>query len=335
MVQDELRIVCLLPSITEIVAVLGLSDKIVGITHECDHPEDAVQGAIVVTKSDISPYSMSQGEINEAVVGSLLDGHSLYALKAEELKDLRPTHIFTQSLCDICAVSYPLVLDTCARIMGGPQQHDESGPADAPNIVSLEPTDLQQMLQTIKIAAGSLGSAYVPVANKVTAELNEGFQRIRTVAHVQPTRPRVVFMEWHDPIFDGGHWIPEMLEIAGGKYSMTEKGQRSKQITKEEFVAFEPEIILVGPCGFAVERAKEDTLKMYEYEWWRNMRAVKNGKVFAVDANSYFARPGPRLLQGTAIMAACLHGECVAEELGPELVPAKSYERIPFPPEYQ
>jgi len=287
-----------------------------------------------VTKSEISPYSMSQGEINKAVVGSLLDGHSLYALKAEELKALRPTHIFTQSLCDICAVSYPVVLDTCARIMGGPKQTGDANPAESvsqPHIISLEPGSLSEMLQTIKIAAEALGPASAPVADKLEADLQEGLQRIREVAHKQPRRPRVVFMEWHDPIFDGGHWIPDMLEIANGEYNMNTRNQRSKAISHEEFVAFDPEYILVGPCGVDLERAKADTLTMYEHEWWCNMDAVKTGKVFALDGNSYYARPGPRLLQGTAIMAACLHGEAVASELGRMLVPEHSYEQINMP----
>jgi len=210
----------------------------------------------------------------------------------------------------------------------------ESVPTDAmrePQIISLEPGDLGEVLQTIKIAAEAIGPSYMPVADKLEEDLRKGFQRIRAVTDAQTRRPRVVFMEWHDPIFDGGHWIPDMLEIAGGEYSMSKRGERSKAITQEQFVSFDPEYILVGPCGFDLERAKADTLKMYTHQWWCNMDAVKNGNVFALDANSYFARPGPRLLQGTAIMAACLHGMDAALELGQALVPENSYEQINTP----
>ncbi|CAB9529656.1 chromosome 1 open reading frame 53 [Seminavis robusta] len=137
------------------------------------------------------------------------------------------------------------------------------------------------------------------------------------------SKPRVAFLEWHDPLFAGGHWIPDMLEIAGCSYEMGSSSDRSKAMKDEELGQLDPDVILIGPCGFSLDRAFNDTLDLYEKKaWFKEMRAVKEGRAFALDGNSYYARPGPRLLQGCGIMAACIHGDQVAEILGEELAPS-------------
>jgi len=337
--KDVMRIVSLLPSITEIVASLGVADQIVGITHECDYPPEAIEGAKVVTTSDISPYSMTQIEIHEAVCGSLINGQSLYGINREVICSVRPDIVFTQSLCDVCAVSYPVVLATCAKLVAGPpivsnDDDDVCQPNNkelCPKVISMEPTNLEDVIKTFHVAARALGGLEIQSrADKVTTDIRKGIEIIRKVTG-EKSKPSVAFLEWHEPLFTGGHWIPDMLEIAGAKYSMCESGERSAPIKDEDFILIDPDYILVGPCGFPLARALEDTLAMYNKKaWWKKLRAVKEGRVFALDGNSYYARPGPRLLQGTGIMAACIHGEEVGKELGEELAPSSGYQRVTF-----
>ena len=323
--QRPVRIVSLLPSITEVLSSLGVADQIVGITHECDFPPQALQGARVVTTSEIQPHKMTQTEIHKAVCGSLLNGHSLYGMNADALRSVRPDIVFTQSLCDVCAVSYPVVLDTCARVMAGPPAGQET--ELCPKVISMEPTDLKEVLKTFHVAGKALGTE--EQASSVVTKLQQGFEKIRRATENIEMRPKVAFMEWHDPIFSGGHWIPDMVELAGGKYEMCASGSRSSPIENEEFVEMDPDVVLIGPCGFSLERALRDTIALHKQNnWFRNMRAVKEGRVFALDGNSYFARPGPRLLQGCGVMAACIHGEEVAKALGEELAPSLGYCRV-------
>lgn len=329
----DVRIVSLLPSITEILASIGASHQIVGITHECDHPPEAIADAQIVTTSEITPYTMTQDEIHQAVCGSLVNGHSLYGMNAKVLQSIRPHFVFTQSLCDICAVSYPVVLDTCARIMGGAKgDHGKDDTDIHPEVISMEPKNLRDVLKTIHVAGKALGRE--EQATQVVSNLDKGFETIRKIIEncgkTEKVKKRVAFMEWHTPIFTGGHWVPDMINIAGGSYQMGESGDKSKAITDEEFISLDPDVILIGPCGFSLERSLKDTLTMYkEKPWWKNLRAVKLGEVYALDGNSFYARPGPRLLQGCGIMAACIHGAEITEALDREnLAPTSGYCRV-------
>jgi len=335
--EDTKRIVSLLPSITEIVASLGVANQIVGITHECDYPPEAIKGAKVVTTSDITPYNMTQSEIHEAVCGSLLSGQSLYGINREIICSVRPDIVFTQSLCDVCAVSYPVVLETCAKLIAGPpivvDDNDDacqiSNGELCPDVISMEPNNLEDVIKTFHVAAKALGGLKIQNrADKVTRDIRSGIEKIRRTVEEKP-KPTVAFLEWHEPLFTGGHWIPDMLEIAGAKYTMCKSGERSAPMKDEDFILIDPDYILIGPCGFSLDRALEDTLAIYKKKaWWKELRAVKEGRVFALDGNSYYARPGPRLLQGTGIMAACIHGEEIAKELGEELAPSSGYQRV-------
>jgi ABC-type Fe3+-hydroxamate transport system substrate-binding protein len=437
--SSGLRIVSLLPSITEILAAIGVGDDIVGITHECDYPECVVgrvvdvdddnenntnsnnkntNGAkksgvvpvakVVVTTSAINPRTLTQSEIHAAVVGSLAQGHSLYGLNHDALRSVQPDIIFTQSLCDVCAVSYPVVLETCAKILAGPVDApavvlptttttttcsrgggggsnssntgdieqavagDDDGrspaaddgivvsniknnkePPPPPLVISMEPNNLKDVLTTFHVAARALGRCeIVQRADDVVRELERGFESIRqavaaaahhdTVVGTQSKKkrkPTVAFMEWHCPIFSGGHWIPDMIQIAGGDYQMCQSGDRSAAWTDKDFAKLDPDIILIGPCGFSLRRAVQDTLALYQDDttttssrgrWWKQLRAVQTNRVYALDGNSYYARPGPRLLQGCGIMAKCIHddNDSASFMLSPELAPSSGYCRI-------
>lgn len=355
--STKLRIVSLLPSITEVLSCLGVGEEIVGITHECDYPEWVVQQSCtkIVTTSEINPRKMTQEEIHQRVTGSLAQGNSLYGLNHDVLRSVRPDIIFTQSLCDVCAVSYPVVLDTCARILAGPcrisnNNSNESSVAVAgggdnnnknePQVISMEPNNLKDVLKTFHVAAQALGPSTMERAKTVVSDLERGFETIRQQVakkvesrstSTNKNKPTVAFLEWHAPIFSGGHWIPDMIEIAGGDYSMCQTSDRSAAWTDEDFARLDPDVILIGPCGFSLNRALDDTLALLynnpeRQVWWNKLKAVQTGRVYALDGNSYYARPGPRLLQGCGIMAKCIHDD--DDFLTQELAPSSGYCRI-------
>jgi iron complex transport system substrate-binding protein len=327
--DHDLRIVSLLPSITEILACLGLSEQIVGITHCCDYPFSALEGATVVTTSELRPSQLSQEEIHERVSGSLRTGDSLYALDEDALKRINPTHVFTQSLCDICAVSAPLVKSTCARIFNNKDFADDDDNNDrattGPNkVISLEPQSLDQVWETIRIAGRVLGRE--DQAETIIAGYLQDLEEIKTLVndHLAANgiiKPKVAFLEWHDPFVSGGHWIADMMKIAGGNYTLNKSGQRSQCISDEELIKYDPDVILIGPCGFTVERATQDTLPLLNHKTrscWKQLRAVQDDQVYALDGNSFYARPGPRLVQGTGLMAKCLYPDLeIPERLAP------------------
>jgi len=264
----------------------------------------------------------------------LRNGQSLYGLNGTALREICPTIIFTQSLCDVCAVSYPVVIDACAKLLGGGEGEGEGDGDDGerlnPKVISMEPTTLKETLRTFHVAAEAVGlTDAARRAEEITSHIRAGLETIRNAADGRP-RPRVAFLEWHDPIFAGGHWIPDMLDMAGAEYVFPVKsGERSVGVADEHFVEFDPDFILIGPCGFGLERTVKDTLQLARTKpWWKEMSAVREGNVYALDGNSYYARPGPRLLQGTGIMAACIHGEETAKELGEELCPTEGYCQI-------
>ncbi|KAJ8599354.1 hypothetical protein CTAYLR_005366 [Chrysophaeum taylorii] len=312
------RIITLIPSATEVVAACGLGDRIVGVTHECDWPEEAVRGRKVCTTSDISPHTMEQNEINRAVVGSLSQGHSLYGLDFETVRALQPTHVVTQSLCDVCSVSREVVGSTCARLVAG-----------EPEIVNLEPGTLEDVIGTVEAVGRVFGAT--AAAARTVADVRAGLDAIRVAVekHRASPVPRVAFCEWIDPVFTGGHWIPCMMRIAGAAYDMAKSGDRSAAWTPEQLVAYDPDVIIVACCGFDVARNKRDVEAFNEkQQWWRDLRAVRTGRVFACDANSYFARPGPRLLQGAGIIAGIVHGPKCREALGEALCPSTGWTRV-------
>ena len=207
------RIVSLLPSITEVLCELGLSDNIVGITHCCDYPPGLINSgrAKVVTTSDVDPRTMSQAEIHETVCGSLKNGQSLYGMKKEVLQSVRPEFVFTQSLCDVCAVSYPVVLDTCAKLLGGGMIKNDDGSCPLPSVsksagdatlnpkvISLEPENLEDCLKTFHVAAKAIGSpGLIAKANEITSRMDSAFNKIRETVKDRP-RPKVAFIEWRE-----------------------------------------------------------------------------------------------------------------------------------------
>jgi iron complex transport system substrate-binding protein len=286
------RIVSLLPSATEIACALGLADRLVAVTHECDFPPDALAGIPRITSSLLPPELRRSDEIDAAVRAAVDGGHGLYDLDERLMADLEPDLILTQELCQVCAVAYPRVLEA-ARMAGG-----ESGPM----VVSLEPHSLADVSATIQLVADLAG---LPERGQ---ELVHQLQR-RTAGVEQPdSRPRVALVEWLSPMFAPGHWVPEQVSAAGGESVIGQTGERSRESSWEALAAADPEILVLGLCGFDLARSLEEWKAFEPPPALTATRAWRNGQVWAIDGSAFVSRPGPRLVDGIEELAAILSG---------------------------
>lgn len=286
-----MKIASLLPSATEIVCAIGMGESLVGITHECDFPPE-IKHLPALTASRISHETMSSKEIDHAV-RSQLDGHgSIYDLDNDLLHELQPDLILTQELCDVCAVSYKTVLKAAKVHV-----------SDA-SVISLEPNTLDDIFENI-LEVGKLADASEK-AISVVNDLRSRVVKLRAAA-TGVSRPRVLMLEWLEPPFAPGHWVPEQVEIAGGEAVMGTPGQRSQTTTFEAIFESNPEVIVLIPCGYYTA----DTLRQLEDQKfptnWQEIAAVKNNEVWALDATKYFSRPGPRVVDGAEILSTILH----------------------------
>lgn len=291
-------IVSLLPSATEIVCTLGLQDRLVGVTHECDHPP-GVAGKPALTASRIAHQTMSSVEIDHAV-RSQLDGHgSIYDLDEDRLRELAPDLILTQELCEVCAVSYSIVERAARRL--------DTDTA----VVSLEPntiSDIMANIRTVGELTGAQGEA-----ERVVGELRARLDALDSAAAGVSRRPRTLVLEWLEPPFAPGHWVPEQVAHAGGDASFGTAGAASRTTTAEEIAAYEPEVIVLAPCGFTIADTVRQLPRASLPTGWSQLPAVRDGNVWAVDATSYFSRPGPRVVDGAEILARILHPEVFGE----------------------
>lgn len=292
-----MRIVSLLPSATEIVCALGLEDDLVAVTHECDYPP-AARSKPAITASALETTA-SSAAIDSLVSRSIHEHRGIYTLDERLLWELQPDLILTQELCDVCAVSYTQV-QRAARIL----------PGDVP-VVSLEPGTLGDILETIRLV-GRLTAREEAAARLVTG-LQARMDAVAERARRAETRPRVFCMEWIDPPFRAGHWIPEMVRLAGGVEVLGREGERSARATWEEIATAAPEVVVVMPCGFETARAERELAAVQDRPEWRGLPAVAQDQVWVGDGSAYFARPGPRMIDGLEMLAYALH---------PDLFPA-------------
>jgi iron complex transport system substrate-binding protein len=288
------QIVSFLPSATEMACALGLSDQLVGITHECDYPPE-VRGKAIVVRKALPIETMSQLEIDIAVSERMRAGLSLYEVDEKRLQELAPDLILTQNLCQVCAPSGNEVSQALNLLPKKPQ------------ILWLTPNSLAEIFANLRELGEATGHS------KRAEELIAGGQaRLRKIAAVTEklaARPRVFCMEWFDPVYCSGHWVPEMVKLAGGLDSLSQAGADSVRIAWAEVVAWQPEVLIVTPCGFDLAQTIEQSRELYTYPGWSTLPAVRDGRVYAVDANSYFARPGPRVVDGTELLAHLIHPE--------------------------
>lgn len=292
--QKSQKIVSLLPSSTEIVCALGLEQNLVGITHECDFPNTIIEKP-QVTASRISHETMTSKEIDHAV-RTQLDGHgSIYDLDEQLLEQLEPDLILTQELCDVCAVNYEMV-SKAARIH-----------AAGAKIVSLEPTTIGEILENIETVGEVCG---VPdTAAELVSTLRTRLESLRARSSKAETRPDVFMLEWLEPPFAPGHWVPEQVEIAGGNCLLGEPGMKSVTTTFNDVCESNPEVIALIPCGYYIDDILRQLKNTVFPEKLRRTRAFQNGNIWALDASSYFSRPGPRVIDGAEILAKIVHPE--------------------------
>jgi len=290
------RIVSLLPSATEIVCALGLGDALVGVSHECDWPQ-SVCGLPILTSAAI-PTGLPSGETDRLVRERLARGEGLYALDAALMRDLQPTLIVTQALCEVCSIALPEVL-RAARTL-----------ASEPPVISLEPGCIADILADIARVAAVAG---VPErAAAVVGELQGRLDAVRR-AIAGRERSRVALLEWLDPPFVAGHWGPEMIAIAGGVDTLGVVGEKSAHIRWEQLREAASAVIVVAPCGYDMERARADLAASPLPPWWGDLPAVRNGRVFVMDGNAHISRPGPRVVDGTELLARLLHPDAFAD----------------------
>jgi iron complex transport system substrate-binding protein len=304
-----MRIVSLLASATEMIAALGCLDQMVGRSHECDYPE-AVQFVPVVSQVQIN-INTSSAEIDAQVKAlsraakeesAAMKALSIYRIDIEQLQRLRPDIIFTQTQCEVCAVSERDVAQAVAQLIG-----------IQPRIISLAPYRLADVWEDVLRVGATLERA--DQAQKLVEGYQARLETLRRRAAAMPEHPRVAVLEWLDPPMAGGNWTPELVEYAGGVNLFGEVGAHSPWLAWEDLLAADPDVIILTPCGFALARTLEDVPLLEARPGWSSLRAVQSGRVFAVDGNQYFNRSGPRLVDSAEILATLLWGRDMAENI--------------------
>ena len=284
-----MRIVSLVPSATELLFALGLGSEVIAVTHECDHPPEAL--TLPKVTRDTLPAGLSAGQIDAAVRARTLHGETIYELDEQKLHALQPDLIVTQALCEVCAVSYEDVQAVAQRL------------DSRPKVISLDPTTLGEVLGDVRTLAEATDRRDAGV--DLIADASARIDRVRLA--VRDRRPlKVVALEWLDPVYVAGHWTPQLIEYAGGFDVLGLPGEKSERSSWEEIAAAEPDVVVVMQCGYDAPRAHAEALLFGD-----QLAALGAGEVVAVDAAAYFSRPGPRLVDGLELMAHILHPEAV------------------------
>ena len=288
------RIVSLLPSATEIVCALGFESQIVGRSHECDFPH-SIEHLPALTSPKFNPEGTSF-EIDQRVKTILSEALAVYRVDADRLRDLKPDFIVTQSQCDVCAVSMREVEEAVAQWTG-----------TRPQIVSLAPYALRDVFADMQHVGAALGVA--AHATDVVGHLRDRMSAIEERVRNSDPRPRTAIIEWIDPLMAAGNWMPELVAMAGGVNLFGKAGEHSPWMKFEEIIAADPDLILIAPCGFNMDRAAIDLPVLAARPEWPRLKAVKARKVFLGEGNQYFNRPGPRIVESLEILAEILHPE--------------------------
>ncbi len=286
-----MRIVSLLPSATEILYALGLGDSVVGVTFECDYPEEARQKPHLV--GTVLEHDLPPAEIDRIVSEYAARGESIYRIDQELLASLKPDLIVTQELCDVCAVN----TSHLARAL--------HGLSFQPQIVSLTPHTLEDVFADIEAVGRAAGRELC--ARTLVAGLRDRLEIVRALP--KPHAPKVACLEWLAPPFNAGHWMPEMVTLAGGLDRLGARGTDSVRIRWEQLRALDPDMLLVMPCGYDAQKAADEYRQTDFPDWWATLPAVRNGCTYALNANAFFSRPGPRLVDGVEILYALLQGD--------------------------
>ena len=294
MVNSNMRIVSLLPSATEIVYSLGAQDRLFGVTYACDFPPSAM-GKPIVVRSRIQAASTSSGEIDGAVKESISANEPIFSIDMDAMAEAQPDLILTQGLCEVCAVPSTQVDEAVERL------------AVKPQILSLDPHSLSDLLNDIVKVGEAIGEG--TKAKELVGSLELRRDRVASTAAAAETKPTVACLEWLDPLMTAGHWVPEMVNLAGGKDCFGTKGQPSFKIDWSQILEAQPAVIVAMPCGFDVRRGISEIPLLTDHEGWNSLPAAMSDSLFVVDGGAYFSRSGPRLLDGLELMAEILHPE--------------------------
>lgn len=303
-----MRIVSFLPSATETLYQLGAGGQVVGVTHECNFPAQASKKPRVIRPS-FDPGRMTGRQIDAKIVELMRSGNEIYVVDDKALKKANPDLIVAQGLCEVCS-PFTKEINRAVSILGG-----------QPDVLVLDPHDLDDILVSIMDVAEKVGR--VREGAKLVASLQKRIDAVRSMK--TKNRPRVLCIEWLDPLFTAGHWVPQMVEMAGGINGISTAGEPSRRMEIDEAVQFDPDIIVLMPCGFEILRTLKELTALARNEKWKSLRAVRNGNVYAVNANAYFSKPGPRTVAGLGILAKILHPE-VSRHIR---VPKGSYKKVP------
>ena len=294
-----MRIVSFLPSATELAFALGLGDDVVGISHECDYPPEAKTRPAVVHCA-IPLEDLRPAEIDSAVSTQLQVDASIYTVDTDLLKALEPDLILAQDLCEVCAPSGNETERALAALDGKAK------------VLTLAPRSLREIHDNLRQLGEATGRA--AVAETLIAANQARLTCLTEELRGAPRR-RVFFVEWIDPIFCGGHWVPEMIDLAGGFDALARKGGDSVRVARQDVLQWAPEIVVISPCGAHLESAAEQGAAFLRDPFWSTLPAVQSGDVYAVDASSYFARPGPRVFDGIEVLAHIFHPERIGERV--------------------
>jgi len=288
-----MRICSLLPSATETLFELGAGDSLLGVTFECDFPQAARQKRVIVQTR--LRHSEDPAEIDRQVNNFVSRGESLYEVDFEALQAIQPDLIITQDLCHVCAASPGDLASALAALERKPE------------ILSLSPQSLPDVWNDIRTLGTAVGRG--SQAGDLAVQLEDRVAAVAEAVSHSSTRPRVACLEWLDPPFAAGHWVPEMVSCAGGLDVLGKAGMPSCRTTWSDVLKANPEVIVIMPCGYGLEEAVKQFNLMIRPEGWESLQAVRDGRVYAVDASGYFSRPGPRLAGGVEILAGILHPE--------------------------
>lgn len=299
-----MRICSLLPSATEIVYALGLGDQLYGVSHECDFPPEATTKPAVI-RPTFDPSTLSSPQIDHAVTERLRHGEGVYAIDLDCLRRADPDLILTQELCDVCAIPYSEVKRAIKQL------------ARQPLLLPLSPAFLGDVLEDIRRVGEAAGKG--EQAELLVERLRSRIGRVAAGASSAAQRPTTFCLEWADPIYVAGHWVPEMVELAGGTDGLGMKGKPSAPIEWDRVVHDAPEVIILMPCGFDVERTVKELPLVTRLPGWSDLPAVQRGRVYAVNGSAYFNRSGPRLVDGLELLAKILHPELFPDPIPDEM----------------
>lgn len=289
-----MRVISMIPAATEMVAVLGKVDCLVGVSHECDYPSE-VRHLPKVTRCDVQHADLTSSDIDSWVSQTLKASGTLYKLDEPLVRQLEPDVILTQRLCDVCAVEFDSVAEMAASL------------AKPPRVVNLEPSTLQDIVENLRTVAEVLG--VTECGEQVMRQLTSRVDFVRRETASVAYRPRCVVLEWIDPPFSSGHWGPELVGLAGGVELLGSKAGHSTRIGWDRVRQADPEVLVLACCGYETNRTLQDVPILARQPGWDELAAVRSGRVFVIDGNAYFNRPGPRIVDTMEMLAQILHPE--------------------------